>query len=38
LIGAAADLAYYPTGDRRRLVFTSQSEAAGAGLYIATAR
>jgi hypothetical protein len=38
VVSAAADLFYFPTGDRRRLVYTSQHESNGPGLYLATAR
>lgn len=38
LVSAGADLFYLPSGDRERLVFTSQKESAGPGLYVASAR
>ncbi len=36
LVSAQANLFYLPTGDRRRLVFASQLEADGPGLYLAS--
>lgn len=36
LVAAQANLFYLPTGDRRRLVFASQLEANGPGLYLAS--
>jgi hypothetical protein len=36
LVATQANLFYLPTGDRRRLVFASQLEANGPGLYLAS--
>lgn len=38
LVSSQANLFYLPTGDRRELVFASQLEAAGPGLYLASGR
>lgn len=38
LVSIDADLFYLPSGDRERLVFTSQVESDGPGLYVASAR